>query len=248
MPWFDLVAATLAIALASYQAQAETIVVAVEDKDYTPYYTWVDGKPEGPCVEIAAGAIGQMGAEVKFARMPWTRVLKSVETMRVDAGLCGTKTDERAAFSHYPEEPLLNYDATLFVRTDSVLSTSDPEALAGKTFGLVKGYSYGGVDDGLEARGMIRVEATGRESMIKLLTLGRVDTVLDAILPLLADARRMGVENQVRPVLPSLAETPGYLFFSRKPGHDALAERFSAALSEFKKTPEYLDIKARYGL
>jgi polar amino acid transport system substrate-binding protein len=236
------------LSLASSIADAETVVVAVEDKDYAPYYIWVDGEPKGPCVEIAAGAIRQMGAEVEFARMPWTRVLKSVETQRVDAGLCGTKTDERSVYSHYPDEPLLNYDATLFVRADSALTTSDPEALAGKSFGLVKGYSYAGIDDGLEAGGMTRVEATGRESLIKLLTLGRVDTVLDAILPVFADARRLGVEGQVRPLLPSLAETPGYLFFSRKPGHDALASRFSAALMAFKATPEYLEIKALYGL
>jgi polar amino acid transport system substrate-binding protein len=248
MSWPSFAAAAFALSLASSVAAAETIVVGVEDKDYEPYYFWVDGKPEGPCVEIAAGAIQQMGAEVEFARMPWTRVLKSVKTKRVDAGLCGTKTDERAAFSHYPDEPLLNYDATLFVRTDSPLTTSDPATLAGKTFGLVKGYSYAGVDDGLESDGMTRVEATGRESLIKLLTLGRVDTVLDAILPVLADARRLGVEGQVRPLLPSLAKTPGYLFFSRKPGHDALAKRFSAALTEFKSTSAYLDIKARYGL
>ncbi|UWQ29272.1 ABC transporter substrate-binding protein [Leisingera sp. M523] len=229
-------------------AFAETIFVAVEDKDYTPYYVWIDGQPKGPCVEIAAGAIRHMGAEVEFVRMPWTRVLKFVKTQRVDAGLCGTKTDEREDFSHYPDEPLLNYDATLFVRMDSGLTISDPEALTGKTFALVKGYSYGGIDDGLEMAGMTRVEATGRESMIKLLTLGRVETVLDTTLPFLADARRLGIEDQVRPLLPSLAETPGYLFFSRKPGHDALSNRFSEALTEFKTTPKYLAIKQRYGL
>ncbi|QAX28397.1 substrate-binding periplasmic protein [Leisingera sp. NJS204] len=166
----------------------------------------------------------------------------------MDAGLCGTRTEEREDFNHYPDEPLLNYDATLFVRMDSSLTTSDRSPLSGKSFALVKGYSYGGIDNELEADGMSRVEATGRESMIKLLTLGRVETVLDTTLPFLADARRLGVEDQVRPLLPSLAETPGYLFFSRKPGHETLADRFSKALTEFKTTPKFLAIKQRYGL
>jgi len=95
---------------------------------------------------------------------------------------------------------------------------------------------------------MIRIETPSRESLIKLLLIGRVETVLDSILPFLADARRLGVTDQVRALLPSLAETPGYLFFSRKPGHDALARRFSAALTAFKETPEYDAIKERYGL
>jgi polar amino acid transport system substrate-binding protein len=248
MNWVRLTASALTIILSLSPAAAETIVIAVEDKDWSPYYTWAEGRPQGPCPEIASGAIRHMGAEVEFARYPWVRVLQSVERKKVDAGLCGTRTDERAAYSYFPEEPLLNYDATLFVRTDSPLLDSDISGLDGKTFGMIKGYTYGGVDDGLESGGMTRIETTNRESLLKLLVLGRVDTLLDSILPVLSDARRLGFDDQVRPILPSLAETPGYLFFSMKPGHDDLSKRFSTALVRFKTTPEYLAIKERYGL
>lgn len=227
---------------------AETILIAVEDKDWSPYYTWTDGQPHGPCPEIAAGAIRQMGAEPEFVRYPWARVVQSVEQRKVDAGLCGTRTDERAAYSHYPDEPLLNYDATLFVRTDSPLQGSAMPGLEGKSFALITGYNFGGVDDDLEAGGMVRIETPSRESLLKLLAIDRVDTVLDSTLPLLFDARRLGVADQFRALRPSLAETPGYLFFSRKLGHDALTARFSAALIDFKRTREYLEIKERYGL
>lgn len=229
-------------------ATAETLVVAVEDKDWSPYYTWVDGHPEGPCPEIAEGALRQMGAEVEFVRYPWVRVLQSVELKKVDAGLCGTKTDERAAYSYYPSEPLLNYDVTLFVRADSPLRSSDIAELRHKSFALIKGYTFGSVDDELEAGGMIRIETPNRESLLKLLLIGRADTVLDSTLPLLTDARRAGVADQVRAIRPSLAETPGYLFFSRRPGHDELAKRFSEALTEYKAGPEYREIRKRYGL
>jgi polar amino acid transport system substrate-binding protein len=238
----------LPIILSLNFAAAETIVVAIEDKDWNPYYTWVDGQPHGPCVEIAAGAIRQMGAEFEFERYPWVRVLQSVERQKVDAGLCGTRNDERAAYSYYPEEPLLNYDATLFVLTDSPLQNSEISGLVGKSFGMVKGYAYGGVDDRLEAAGMVRIETANRESLLKLLTLGRVDTVLDSILPTVSAARAMSLSDRVRPIFPSLDETPGYLFFSRKPGHDALAKRFSDALKDFKTTEEFAAIRERYGL
>lgn len=244
----SLAVSALAIFFISASGQAETIVVGIEDKDYAPYYVWVEGEPQGPCPVIAAGAIRKMGAELEFVRLPWVRVLKSVESKRVDAGLCGTKTDERAAYSHYPEEPLLSFDATLFVRSDSPLVGSDISGLTGKSFGLIKGYNYGGVDDDLEASGMTRIEANNRESLLKMLDIGRIDTLLDSTLPVLAEAKEMGIVGEVRPLPPSLAETPGYLFFSRKPGHDELTERFSAALREFKTTEEYLSIKERYGL
>lgn len=248
MQWIRLTACALTVVLSFVSAAAETIVIAIEDKNWVPYYTWVDGKPHGPCPEIAAGAIRHMGSEVEFVRVPWVRVVQSVERQKVDAGLCGTKTAKREAFSHYPDEALLNYDATLFVRADSPLKDSNMSGLSGKSFGLIKGYTYGGVDDDLEADGMVRIETPNRESLLKLLVLGRVDTVLDSLLPVIFDAERLGVKGQVRAILPSIAETPGFLFFSKKPGHDELAKRFSQALKNFKATPEYLGIKEKYGL
>jgi polar amino acid transport system substrate-binding protein len=243
-----LVLSAVAVLVSPLTARSETITIAVEDKDWSPYYVWVDGEPQGPCPEIAAGAVRLMDAEVEFVRVPWIRVLQSVERRRVDAGLCGTKSDERLAYSHFPDEPLLNYDATLFVRADSPLQSSDLAGLDGLTVGMVKGYSYGGVDGDLEAAGMVRMETNNRESLLNLLVLGRVDAVLDSLLPTFFDARRLGMEADIRAVLPSLAQTPGYLFFSKKLGHDDLAARFSGALEDFKTTPEYRQIEERYGL
>ena len=247
-PLLRMVPLVVAIVLAGAGSRAETLTIAVEDKDYAPYYVWVDGEPTGPCVEIAAGAVRHMGGTVEFVRYPWSRVLRSVEEGKVDAGLCGTRTEERETYSHYPHEPLLDYDATLFARADSELDSSDAAAREGLSFGLVKGYSYAGVDDALEEAGMIRVEATSRESLWEMLARGRVDTVLDSVLPMVADTRRMGLDGEIRALQPSLAETPGYLFFSRKAGHDELAREFSEALEAFKTTPDYMEIRERYGL
>ena len=242
-----LIAASVLLALTFKPVLAETLTVAIEDKDWTPYYVWIDGDPTGLCTEIAAGAIRHMGAEVEFVPVPWVRVLLSVETQKVDAGLCGTKTDERAAFSYYPDEPLLSFDATLFVRADSQLQSSDVDELKGRTFGLIKGYNYGDLDQKLESQGMIRLEALNRESLLDMLVAGRIDTVLDSIMPTVSDAQKLGINDQIRPLLPSLTETPGYLFFSQRPGHDALAQRFSDALKAFKETEEYTAILQRYG-
>ena len=228
-------------------ARAEPVTVAIEDKDYAPYYVWVDGEPTGPCVEITRGTFEQMGMEVEFVRSPWSRVLRSVEEQKVDAGLCGTRTDEREAYSHYPDEPLLLYDATLFARADAPFESSDAAQLAGRSFGMVRGYTYAGVDAALEEAGMVRVEAATRESLWKLLQIGRIDTALDSILPMIADTRRMGIAEEIRILQPSLAETPGYLFFSKKPGNDTLAQEFSDALRAYKESAAYEAIMEDFG-
>ena len=152
--FFGHFSAAVILAMLPFSAAAETIVVAVEDKDWTPYYYWVDGLPTGPCPEIVSGTIRLMGDEVEFQRYPWVRVLKSVEEKKVDAGLCGTKTEERAAYSYYPDEPLLYYDATLFVRVDSPLTSSDFSELRGQSFGMIKGYTFAGVDDVADLRNL----------------------------------------------------------------------------------------------
>ena len=228
-------------------AVSETVHVAIEDKDWKPYYFWIDGKPQGACVDVASAAIKKMGAQVKWVRMPWARVLRAVERKKVDAGLCGTFNKERAAYSYYPKEPLLSFDATLFARHDSILKTSSEDALKGKSFGMIKGYNYGEIDKKLEARGMIRFEVLDRRRLLKMLSIGRIDTVLDSILPTMDEARALGYDGKIRTLLPSLSKTPGYVFFSRKAGNDKLAERFSRALAEFKKTPAFTEIRNKYG-
>lgn len=224
------------------------VIVAVEDTDYVPYYTWNDGVLEGPCGEIVTAVLEEMGLEVIYRPAPWTRVIREVEEGDVDAALCATETIERLDFAIFPDEPLLSYDATLFVVEASDLRSSALSDLFGRSFGVVSGYSFGGAGRILEAAGMIRQEVTSRESLVRVLLAGRVDTVLDSRLPLMADVRRLEAHGEVRALEPSLSESPAYLMFSKTDEAAALAQRFSAALVAFKQTPAFAEIVQRYGM
>lgn len=164
----------------------------------------------------------------------------------MDAALCGTRSADREAYSIYPDEPILFYDATLFVRADSPLADSQSGIIAGSRFAVVKGYSFGDVDAELVDAGMNRLEAKNREALVKLLLAGRVDAVLESQLPMLEHLSAAGVAGELRALEPALDETPGYLMFSRREGHETLTQEFSAALAAFKQTPEYQGIVDRY--
>ena len=155
-----------------------------------------------------------------------------IRTQKADAALCGLKTDERAAFSYFPDQALLHYDATLFVDDRSTLLSSTPSALAGKRYGVIMGYAYDDVDRMLQAAGLVRTEALDRSSLLTQLITGKVDMILDSRLPTRAEARRLAIEGQIRPLEPSLSRGPAFLSFSKKPGHKDLASRFSDALLE----------------
>ncbi|MEQ8653059.1 MAG: transporter substrate-binding domain-containing protein [Kiloniellales bacterium] len=161
--------------------------------------------------------------------------------------LCATQTKEREGFSHYPEEELLLFDTTLIVRSDDEAEILEDAIQPGKRFGIIKGYSFGGADDLLEAAGMSRIETPNRDALLKLLVLGRVDSVLDSTLPILYDAERLDLDGEVRPLYPPLASTPTYLLFSQAPGNEELSQQFSEALKAFKLTPTYSEIREVYG-
>ncbi|MEM1427952.1 MAG: transporter substrate-binding domain-containing protein [Pseudomonadota bacterium] len=224
------------------------LVIAVEDRSWSPFYVWTDGELSGPCSEIAEGAFAAMGYEVEFQRAPWTRVLKSVEDQSVHGGLCATMTPERDAYAIFHDEPLLHFDTTLFVLESSPLTSSDPAALTGMSFATVKGYSFGGMETQLVEAGMERRDANSRDSLIRVLLAGRVDAILDSTLPILVDADRLGVMDQVRPLRPTLSQTPSYVMFSEMTGNDVLAAEFSDALKAFKETAAYREIQLKYNM
>lgn len=95
---------------------------------------------------------------------------------------------------------------------------------------------------------MIRRETTSRNSLVQVLLAGRVDTILDSRLPILADAARLDAEGDIRALAPSLSQTPAYLMFSDQEGAEDLVRAFSEALVAFKQTPAYRKIADRYGL
>jgi len=241
------VAALVALLVSSGVALSQPVVtVAVENRDYAPYYTWEGDQLRGPCGDIVSAVFETMGYDVEYVPVPWTRVLRMVEEQQVDAGLCATRTEERTAYAIFPDEALLSYDATLFVLDGSPLDAAEPDILQGRSFAMVSGYSYAGVDLWLEEIGMIRQEAASRESLVQILLAGRVDAVLDSRLPIFADAETLGVADRIRALEPTLSETPGYLMFSRRGGDDSLSSAFSDALAAFKQTAEFAEISARY--
>ena len=237
----------LAILALTVGAKAQTIVIAVEDQDFAPYYTVApDGKAVGACAEIVEGALATMGAKAEYVPVPWSRVLLYVESQRVDAALCGTFSDERDAFSHFPKEEVLYYDATLFVREDSDFQAFDITQLSGRTFGTIIGYSYQGGAKELEANGLIRKDTYDRLGLVRQLLNGQVDAVLDSLEPMQRMVDKIGAGGQVRALDPKVSFAPAYLFFSKKPGNDALAKDFTAALRAFKETPAFGEIQAKY--
>ncbi len=194
-------------------ARADTIVVAMENQDWYPYYHTRDGAPGGVCVEAARGAMARLGHDKDFRPMPWARLLASLEAGRVDAALCGTRNAERERYAVFPSQPLARFDVSMIVPRESEIGGR--EGVVGKVMGLVRGYSYSGVETTLLDLGAQGHAFTHHDNVIQALAVGRVDFTIDSVLPFFDRAQRLGLAHEFRIIRPPLRESHGYLMIGK---------------------------------
>ena len=238
----------LAFWLAVLPAAAEPIVIGIENKDWPPYYLWENGQPRGVCVSIAVGALKHMGLEYALVARPWNRLLLEVRVGSIDGVLCGTRNADREVYAHFHNEPLLSYDASLFVLKSHPVNDTRELSRSGLTVGHIRGYSYGGEEKKLWNAGASPIFFSGHKGLVHNLAKGSIDAVIDSVLPFFFYAQKEGINHLFKNLTPPLAETPAYILFSRKTMTNDQVQRFSDGLASFKRTDAYQGIIEEYGL
>nr|WP_279463986.1 transporter substrate-binding domain-containing protein [Aeromonas veronii] len=204
----------------------------------------------GADLELARTVLQQLGYRTEVKVLPWKRVLQQARLGQGDAVLDVFYNKDRQEWLHYPEEPLSRSGEVLFYPVDRPVKFEQLSDLKGLRIGIQADYAYS--PDFLADEGVIRVAMTGDGKMVKQLHLmmaGRLDGVVlnEQVGRYLL--RTQGLQDQVfngRRLLTD--DNRNFLGFTHKPGHDQLARRFSAALKQFKQTPAYQQLLARYHL
>lgn len=209
-----------------------------------------NGKLVGADLELAQIVLSQLGYQTEVRVLPWKRVLQQAKLKQGDAVLDIFYLSERTSWLHYPEEPLSISGEVLFYPVARPIKFEQLADLKGLQIGVQAGYAYS--RDFLADNGVTRVAMTGDGNMIKQLHLmmaGRLDGVVlnERVGRYLL--RTQGLQDQVRYSSFQLTDdNRNFLGFTHKPGHDQLAIRFSKALKQFKQTPAYQELLARYRL
>jgi len=140
------------------QKTSEVRPFTIAMNEWEPHaYLDEEGVARGIAVEIVDRVFSELGVDYEMHFVPWTRVIKGVETGDADASLSTSYSLERSEFLYYPDEAK-NYvegpfppaivtvsDTVFFVRKqggDSAVKFNTPEEIVeyGYRVGVISGF------------------------------------------------------------------------------------------------------------
>ncbi|WP_041209537.1 substrate-binding periplasmic protein [Aeromonas jandaei] len=244
-----LLASLLGAGLAAAADKPPTLTLLTEL--WPPYVMRDDGgRLVGADLDLACAVLQQLGYRTEIRVLPWKRVLQQAMLREGDAVIDIFYAEARKSWLYYPDEPLSYSGEVLFYPVDRPLHVARLADLKGLRVGIQADYAYS--KSFLTDTGVIRVPMTGEGNAVKQLHLmmaGRLDGVVLNELVGRYLLHTQGLQDQVSHGSYMLTDdSRNFLGFTHKPGHDQLAIRFSAALKQFKQTPAYKQLLARYHL
>ncbi len=214
---------------------------------WPPYSIELDRGASGMDVDIIRAVFDEMERDVEIEFLPWKRCLLLVQEKKVDAILDASITQERKAFMHFPSEPVSEGVTVFYTHKDTPVRFDSLDELDEMKAGAILGYSYcDELDNTVFMKNAIRNNSLRQN--FNMLLAGRLDFVVAVDVVGAAVAKDMGVWDRLQMVPNALYCKGGnYLAFSKREGHEALAQTFGDALARFKQTAEYLEILRNYG-
>lgn len=225
------------LSLVGTQAWAETIVLGAEN-DWSPYSN-ADGT--GISNSIVREAYRSVGIEVAFQVLPYSRILRMLDTGELLGGFnVPLDADSRAKYL-LGKTFLLEAVASYYQNKAKPLRAKKREELVHKErVGIVLGYGYG--DHFLKAvkEGNIVTEGANSDTLnLKKLAAGRIDTTIlyDRAAGLLL--KQLGLEGEIEEAFVN-EKIPIFVGFSNKhPKARHFCDRFEEGLLKIKDTGVY---------
>ena len=192
--------------------------------DWPPYSYLQEGEPAGVSVIVLREASRRAGYAARFVELPWKRCLRWVREGRFDAVIDAARRDD---FLQGPTSYSV-YTNTFWQRAGGVLGGPDPRALAGRSLGLVAGYTYGdALEAEIEETDIAVAFAKDDPDNAALLAHGRVDAIIGDFVGTRLLADRAGLD--IEPVLPHHSVDRLYPSFNRD--RAAMHDRVDAAVA-----------------
>lgn len=247
--WHGLMLVIMAISSGNHAVSAQTAMRLGTD-DWKPYEFSQDGQLTGYSVEVVQQVFRQMEIEiVSLDIFPWARAEWMVLNGELDALFSVTKSQKREEACFFPSEALAQSDWSLFIRKSDVgqLKFDTLEDLKGKQVGVVRDHAY--TPEFLEflKREKNYEEVAADAQNFQKLAAHRVDYVASEY------AVGMSLLNELRLTdkIVALAESPLkraelFIMFSKKTVSAEIVAQFSETLRQFKTTPAFQEIAAKY--
>ncbi len=117
---------------------------------YEPYgaYTYTDaaGNPAGIDIDVLRTIGAELGCEISYTEIPWTRILLMIENGELDATSSASLTPERQLYAHF-SIPYRKAEVAIYVRKGESgrfpLERLADVTKVGLRLGAIAGYHYG---------------------------------------------------------------------------------------------------------
>ncbi|MBV1879800.1 MAG: transporter substrate-binding domain-containing protein [Pseudomonadales bacterium] len=224
------------------QAQAKTLQILTMEN--APYSFTQDDEVKGIGVELVREAFRRMNQPVQVSIAPWARAMEQIRSGVVDGLFNVYRTPERELFAEY-SEVLQDETSVLFVRKDSQIEyNGNLGALSEYIFGAIRGYSYGGTYDKAVAEGVVKnIEfVTLTEQSLRMLVMKRIDVAPSGRHVGKYYLYQLGLQDDVRKLMPALETVPTYLIFPKKNHSASIRLQFNEALQSMRDDGTYENI------
>jgi polar amino acid transport system substrate-binding protein len=240
-----LIVSMLVLVASSCFANTKTLQVVYTE--WFPYTYQKQGKASGFEIATFKAIMEKMQIPVEFRIYPWKRCLDQLKKGRADVLISMLFTDDREQYTYYPKEHISISRTMLATTIDHQISFNGSfEELHNYVIGYIMGFTYGEAFD--KATYLKKDEAKNAKVLIKKLLKGRNDLIAENQTVLKALAQKFGIKDQIKFLNPPIHTQKLFVGFSKVNKLAELSDRFSKALSSFKKTKSYHNILAQYNI
>jgi len=231
---------------------SETVTLVADE--WPPFNATPNAAEEGFLVDVARAVFEKKGIQVSYKLIPWRRAVELTRAGTYNGLLGASKTD--APDFIFPSEELARNVMSFYVRRDSPWVFNHRSDIEDVSLGVIAGYDYRTwLLDYIEAHRneprKIQV-MTGRQplqrNILKLLN-NRIDAIVDNEAVILNVARRMGLNDRIKPA--GYGSEIAYIYIAFSPKH-ADSQRYAQLLSEglvqLRLNGQLASILSKYGL
>ena len=239
-----------------FQSFGREFIIGVNERDIYRYKdergAWV-----GKDIEIVKAVFRRTPYKFKIISMPWSRVLKNIESGAIDMTIAAGTSPERQEYALFSNQPFRYSHYMLFVHKSKLDLFQSSTALADLTsknilIGALRGAIYSdSYSELLKNKEFVeRLAFIGNDQKLSSFILkGRVDAYIDSEIEALYYLLKLpNYSSNIVPLfrITTDEDAKSYIMFSKKTGSQTLVNEFDGALKELHESGEYEQISNKF--
>ena len=234
------------LCLLSFSATASDKVlrIAFSEIDSFPNEYLEDGKLVGFHVELITEVAKQLGYQVETVRMPWRRIVRSLESGNIDAVsyTSGYKNFSHNAWLH--DDNALSTNAFYLIKHQDnrkVRFKGDYDSLQGLRVAKLRGYQITLTEDNYTPYHIVNVDH--EYQLLDLVKLKRVDAAIIARGYFSRDTLK---EHDLELIPRPLSSVYSHIGFNKSTFEESFSLQFAKKMVAFRNTIDYMQLERKY--